>query len=137
MRTLLTHCKTSTQKSGIFLQSTKRNDDVMVMGRFTRNKLQWNKNDIKAVKRPMETTKFLTFSIELAHFYFLMANDSLVSVITFVRECLFRSFNFDRGHRQQETTEKQKEKLCPTSLPAKRLKGRKPLKSCLFLPAVI
>ena len=48
--------RTSKLKSGTFLPSTKRNDDVSKMGRFTRNKLQWNKNDIKVVKPPMETT---------------------------------------------------------------------------------
>ena len=44
----LTHGKTSTQKSEIFLQSTKRNYDVSGMGRFTRNMFHWNKNDIKS-----------------------------------------------------------------------------------------
>ena len=30
------------------MQSTKPNDDVSVMGRFTQNILQWNENDIKS-----------------------------------------------------------------------------------------
>ena len=29
-------------------QSTKRNDDISIKGRFTRNKLQWYLNDIKS-----------------------------------------------------------------------------------------
>ena len=43
----LTHREISTQKSGIFLQSTKQKYDESVKGRFTRNILHWNENDIK------------------------------------------------------------------------------------------
>ena len=43
----LTHREISTQKSGIFLQSTKRKYDVSVKGRLTRNIIHWNENDIK------------------------------------------------------------------------------------------
>ena len=41
-------CKISNQKSGVFLQSSKRNYDVSVIGVYTRNMFQWNKNDIKS-----------------------------------------------------------------------------------------
>ena len=41
-------CKISNLKSGTFLLSTKRNDDVRARGRFTQNMLHWNENDIKS-----------------------------------------------------------------------------------------